>query len=112
LGGVTFAWAQTPQQQAGEYNAPEVKGGAQPQESRAKSPACAADGDEAPVRSVPDLGVITTRQSITPAGIQAIFESGIYGVTFGATSAVVYALTAPRSSLVIFKMDWRTNQGS
>ena len=62
------------------------------------------------MRSVPDPGVITTRQSITPAGIQAIFESRIYGVTFGATSAEVYVLAAPLNGLVIFKMDWRTNK--
>ena len=110
LAEVTFAWAQTAQQQAGQYNPPEEKSGAQPQQSGAKSAAHAADGDEAPVRSVPDPGVITTRQSITPAGIQAIFESRIFGVTFGATSAEVYALAAPRSGLVIFKMDWQTNK--
>jgi len=110
LAGVAFAGAQTAQPQAGHYNPLEVKGGAQPQQSRANSPVRAADGDEAPVRSVSDPGVITTRQSITPAGIQAIFESRIFGVTFGATSAEVYVLAAPRSGLVIFKMDWQINK--
>jgi YVTN family beta-propeller protein len=110
LAGVTFAWAQTAQQEAGQYTPPEVKSSAQPQKSGAAPHARPADADEAPVRSVPDPGVITTRQSITPAGIQAIFGSRIYGVTFGATSAEVYALAAPRQGLVIFKMDWRTNK--
>jgi len=108
--GVTFAWAQATQPQMGQHYPPDVEGDAQPRGSRAKSPARIADGDEAPVRSVPDPGVITTRQSITPAGIQAIFESRIYGVTFGATSVEVYALAAPLNGLVIFKMDWRTNK--
>jgi YVTN family beta-propeller protein len=110
LAGVTFAWAQTAQQQAGLYSPPEGKSSAQPQKSGALFPARPAEADEAPVRSVPDPGVITTRQSITPAGVQAIFESRIYGVTFGATSAEVYALAEARTGLVIFKMDWRTNK--
>ncbi|MGD1100953.1 MAG: bifunctional YncE family protein/alkaline phosphatase family protein [Terriglobia bacterium] len=110
LAGVTFAWAQTGQQPAGPSIPPEVQSSAPPQKSRAASPARPADADEAPVRSVPDPGVIPTRQSITPAGIQAIFESRVYGVTFGATSSEVYALAAPHRGLVIFKMDWQTNK--
>jgi YVTN family beta-propeller protein len=90
LAGATLAWAQSA-----------------PQAAKPNNP---SDGDDAPVRSVNDPGVITTRQSITPAGIQAIFESRIYGVTFGATSSEVYALAAPRRGLVIFKMDWQANK--
>jgi YVTN family beta-propeller protein len=62
------------------------------------------------VRSVTDPGLIPSGQSITPAGIQAIFESRIHGVAFGATCAEVYALAAARRGMVIFKMDWRSNQ--
>ena len=94
LAGVTLAWAKTVQQQAGPYTPTKVKISAQPQKPSALSPALPAAADEGPVRSVPDPGVITTRQSITPAGVQAIFESRVYGVTFGATSDVVYALAA------------------
>ena len=107
LAGVTFAGAQTAQLPAGPYIRPDVKSS---QKSSAASPARPAVADDAPVRSVNDPGVITTRQNLTPAGIQAIFESRIYGVTFGATSAEIYALAALRRGLVIFKMDWQTNK--
>ena len=110
LAGVTLAWAQTAQQQAGPSVRPEVTSRPQAQRSSTLSPARPTTADEAPVRSVPDPGVITTRQNITPAGIQAIFESRVFGVAFGATSAVVYALAAPRGGLTIFKMDWQTNK--
>ena len=36
--------------------------------------ACAISLAQSPVRSVTDPGVVTTRQSITPAGVPAIFE--------------------------------------
>ncbi len=104
LAGATLAWTQSAQLPLG----PEI-----PSEPKSNTPSSSShpeNGDEAPVRSVIDPGVITTRQGITPAGIQAIFESRIYGVAFGATSAEVYALAAPRRGLVIFKMDWQTNK--
>jgi YVTN family beta-propeller protein len=87
-----------------------VKDSTRPPKSSGISSGHPADGDEAPVRSVPDPGVITTRQGITPAGIQAIFESRIYGVAFGTTDRVVYALAGPRGGLTIFKIDWQTNK--
>ena len=101
--------AQTAQEQAGPYTPPEARSNGQ-QKSQTPSTAHPVTYDlpdiETPVRSVPDPGVITTRQSITPAGIQAIFESRIYGVAFGAISGVVYALAASRIS----KIDWQTNK--
>ena len=42
-----------------------------------------------PLSSVLDPGVITTRQAITPAGIQTVFERRVYGLAFGASSDVV-----------------------
>ena len=110
LAGVSLAWAQTTQQQGGQPSPPALKSGAKLQKASAPFPALPAEADEGPVRSVPDPGVITTRQSITPAGVQAIFESRIYGVTFGSTSRVIYALAAPRGGLTLFKMDWQTNK--
>ena len=50
-----------------------------------------AQTHEKPVRSVTDPGVVTTRQTITPAGVQTIFDGRVYGVAFGASS--------PRSAL-------------
>jgi YVTN family beta-propeller protein len=69
-----------------------------------------ADTEEAPVRSVFDPGVIPGRQNLTPAGVQAIFESRIFGVTFGANRSEIYVLAAPHRGLVIYKMNWQTNK--
>jgi YVTN family beta-propeller protein len=67
---------------------------------------------EKPVRSVPDPGVVTTRQSITPAGVQTIFDGRVYGLTFGETSSEIYALTArgraPQTQVI--RLDWLANK--
>lgn len=63
-----------------------------------------------PVRHVPDPGVITTNQTITPAGIQSVFESRVYGITFGASSHDVYAITNAKSGALIYKLDWQSNK--
>lgn len=68
--------------------------------------ACATALAQGPVRSVTDPGVVTTRQSITPAGVPAIFEGKAYGVDFGATEKEVWVLTP--AELIGF--DWRENQ--
>ena len=66
---------------------------------------------ETPVRTVLDPGVIPTRQAITPAGAQTVFESRVWGVVFGPSNDVVYALTAGRNAPpMVYKMDWRTNR--
>src|SRR5215470_5396626 len=41
---------------------------------------------ETPVKQVSDPGTITTRQGITPAGAQSVFETRVYGITFGTSS--------------------------
>ena len=46
-----------------------------------------------PSRAVTDPGVITTRQAITPAGVQSVFDGRVYGLTFGATDAELWVLT-------------------
>lgn len=61
---------------------------------------------ETPVRQVPDPGTITTRQTISPAGAQSVFESRVYGVAFGDSSQELYAATAG----VLYKLDWRSNK--
>src|SRR5260370_28773778 len=62
---------------------------------------------EAPVRAVSDPGVVTTRQSITPAGVQSVFTGRVQGVVFGATSSEIWVL----NSGTVFHMDWRAKRG-
>jgi DNA-binding beta-propeller fold protein YncE len=57
-------------------------------------------------RTVSDPGVITTRQAITPAGLQSVFDGRVYGVAFGKTSSEVWVLHRGEISLV----DWRANK--
>ena len=64
---------------------------------------CAAAQD---VRVVKDPGVITTRQAITPAGLQSVFNGRVYGVAFGKTSSEVWVLHAREITL----LDWRANK--
>jgi DNA-binding beta-propeller fold protein YncE len=64
-----------------------------------------------PARSVTDPGVITTRQTITPAGVQSVFDGRVYGVTFGATEAEVWVLAGARGGgLMLYSLDWRDNR--
>ncbi|MBL8234856.1 MAG: hypothetical protein JNL98_40525, partial [Bryobacterales bacterium] len=65
-----------------------------------------AQSADKPVRAVTDPGVVTTRQSITPAGVPAIFDSRVYGVDFGRDSSEVYVLTANSA----YRVDWRQNK--
>jgi YVTN family beta-propeller protein len=51
-------------------------------------------------------GVITTNQSISPAGSQSVFRGQVYGVTFGASSSDVFALAGS----TIHHIDARTNK--
>lgn len=57
-------------------------------------------------RVVKDPGVITTRQAITPAGLQSVFNGRVYGVAFGKTPDEVWVLHAREVTLV----DWRANK--
>ncbi len=64
-----------------------------------------------PARGVTDPGVITTRQTITPAGVQSVFDGRVYGITFGASDAEVWALTGARGGgLMLYSLDWRDNR--
>ncbi len=65
-----------------------------------------AQEKSAPVRNVTDPGAVVTRQAITPAGVQSVFDGRVYGVAFGATPAVVWTLTETR----IVALDWRANR--
>ena len=58
---------------------------------------------EEPVPAVTDPGVVTTRQAITPAGIQSIFDGRVYGVTFGESTDELWVLT---SGLELRSLPW------
>ncbi len=69
-----------------------------------------ANDQETPVRKVFDPGVITTNQSISPAGVQSVFESRVFGITFGASSRDVYAATNSKDGVLIYKLDGQSNE--
>jgi DNA-binding beta-propeller fold protein YncE len=57
-------------------------------------------------RTVSDPGVITTRQAITPAGLQSVFNGRVYGVAFGKTQDELWVL---HKGGITF-LDWRANK--
>ena len=63
-----------------------------------------------PARSVTDPGVVTTRQMITPAGVQSVFDGRVYGITFGATAEDVWVLANTKSGPSLYNLDWRDNR--
>lgn len=65
-----------------------------------------AQTTEQPVRQVTDPGVVTTRQHITPAGVQSIFEGRVYGVDFAGKNEEIWVLNAGQ----VLRMDWKANQ--
>lgn len=71
---------------------------------------CAVPAQDQPARTVLDPGIITTRQALTPAGIQMVFHGRVYGVAFGPSSDVVYALSGSTKGANVTRLDWRTNQ--
>src|SRR5689334_16855732 len=60
----------------------------------------------APVRAVTDPGVVTTRQAITPAGVQSIFTGRVQGLAFGATADELFVL----NTATVYRLDWRNNR--
>jgi len=56
-----------------------------------------------PAPAVTDPGVVTTRQAITPAGIQSVFDGRVYGVTFGESLEEIWVLT---SGLELRSLPW------
>lgn len=66
----------------------------------------AAQPSSDPVRAVTDPGVVTTRQSITPAGVPTVFNGRVYGVAFGASPSELWVLNATN----VFRLDWKNNK--
>ena len=56
--------------------------------------------------------MVTTRQTITPAGVPTIFDGRVFGVAFGASSSTVFALTGRgrNSQTQVFQLDWAANK--
>lgn len=79
------------------------------QAQSAPKPTPAADS-ATPVSAVLDPGVITTRQAITPAGIQMVFPGRAFGVAFGSSSDIVYALVGASKGGLVYKLDWQRNR--
>lgn len=63
-----------------------------------------------PTNSVIDPGVIPSRQNITPAGLQSVFESRVYGVTFSGDGSSVYAAVVGQKGAYVYQIDLKTNQ--
>ncbi len=76
------------------------------------SGAIQAQTADKPTRAVTDPGVVTTRQTITPAGVPTVFDGRVYGVAFGKTSAEVFVLTARgrNSRTQLLHLDWMANK--
>lgn len=69
--------------------------------------AAAAQTADKPARgAVTDPGVITTRQSITPAGIPTIFKGKVFAVGFGNSASDLWVATTGQ----LYHMDWRENR--
>ena len=63
-----------------------------------------------PVNSVVDPGIIPSRQAITPAGLQSIFESRVFGVAFGENGDSIYAAVLGQKGTYVYQIDLKTNQ--
>src|SRR3954462_13498892 len=59
-----------------------------------------------PIRSVPDPGVITTRQAITPAGVPSVFQGRVYGVAWAGDTGDLWVLHATQ----VYRLDWKNNR--
>jgi hypothetical protein len=60
----------------------------------------------AQTRAVTDPGVITTRQTITPAGVPTVFDGRVYAVAFGEDTSTIWVANEKK----LFQLDWRQNR--
>ena len=63
-----------------------------------------------PANSVVDPGVIPSRQQITPAGLQSVFESRVFGVAFGENGESIYAAVLGQKGTLVYQIDLKSNQ--
>lgn len=75
-------------------------------------PAVQAQTLTQPARGVTDPGVVTTRQLVTPAGIQSIFDGRIYGIAYGQGNDHLWVLQGRRGTprMQLMDLDWKGNQ--
>jgi YVTN family beta-propeller protein len=59
-----------------------------------------------PARSVTDPGVVTTRQAITPAGVQSVFQGRLYGAAWAGDGDELWLLHTRH----VYRLDWRNNK--
>ena len=59
-----------------------------------------------PVRAPVDPGVVTTRQTITPAGVPTVFQGRVYGVSFGRDASTLWVLHVSQ----VYQLAWRENR--
>ena len=66
----------------------------------------------APTRGVTDPGVITTRQGITPAGVQAVFDGRVYGIAFGGQDDELWVMTGRNKAgrPQVYQFEWLANR--
>lgn len=57
-------------------------------------------------RAVTDPGVVTTRQTISPAGVPAVFQGKVQAVVFGASDEEIWVLNNQN----LYRFDWRSNR--
>src|SRR5215471_1152312 len=71
-----------------------------------------AQTSDKPVRAALDSGVVTTRQAITPAGVQSVFYGRVHGIAFGETSSQLWVLTKGQGNndTQISRLDWNANR--
>ena len=68
--------------------------------------AAPAQTTQQPVRAVTDPGVITTRQTITPAGIPLVFQGRTYGAAFTPDGRGLWVLNQTQ----VYEIDWRSGR--
>ena len=64
-----------------------------------------------PARGVTDPGIVTTRQAITPAGVQSVFDGRVHGITFGADGSELWVLTGRTRAgkAQLYQLGWLKN---
>lgn len=67
-------------------------------------------GAAPPVNSVVDPGIIPSRQAITPAGLQSVFNSRVFGVAFGKNGDSIYVAALARLGTNIYQINLKTNR--
>ncbi|MFB3902274.1 MAG: bifunctional YncE family protein/alkaline phosphatase family protein [Acidobacteriota bacterium] len=60
-------------------------------------------------RQVTDPGVITTRQAITPAGVQSVFSGKVFGLSFLGGPDELAVATVDLGVGTVTRVDWRRN---